>query len=445
MVHFGARKTCVDGIKAGDAVSGLQKYIRRGEVEKAMEMALILIKTGFPGAVFNRLLIIASEDISLGNPFALGVVIRGWEFFIKLLMKHQRCCKSKVKLGPAKDCPEAVKLILGIVKFLAESSSKTRICANAISCALINSTGKVSKTDCDEVFFDKWFRTLDINLRENLKILKKTNPLTRGYRNLRYALVRFLYLIQQVTTEYYNKSAPSSDWDELEREIVDLATLIYIWNDLLAEKKSKHVIVNFIFNALMVVAKKHVKMLPALMSSDASHNVIKDAKAAYKKDKNNLHFMFAVLFVARILRFKLIPDYMSDDDHIFEEITDEDLESLKEMISSGVELDDYVCDKHTVRGRRKKRGIEHFFEEGAKLKFDGPVPHNPYEAEHKRLYLEIESLHGTRKTKFQKIKARKAHVFTEGIGYSLPKRKRRRDKSSDTFELASDKKKIRLG
>ena len=42
-----------------------------------------------------------------------------------------------------------------------------------------------------------------------------------------------------------------------------------------------------------------------------------------------------------------------------------------------LEIPDYALDKHTMRGRRMKRGFEHFFTEGIKLENEADLP-DPY-------------------------------------------------------------------
>ena len=52
-------------------ISAFQKSIRWGEVNSARYFAQELMKMGLPGGVFNRLIIIAAEDVGLADPSLL--------------------------------------------------------------------------------------------------------------------------------------------------------------------------------------------------------------------------------------------------------------------------------------------------------------------------------------------------------------------------------------
>jgi hypothetical protein len=49
-------------------ISALQKSIRWGEINDSRYFAKELMDMGYPGAVFNRLILIAAEDVGLGDP-----------------------------------------------------------------------------------------------------------------------------------------------------------------------------------------------------------------------------------------------------------------------------------------------------------------------------------------------------------------------------------------
>jgi len=62
-----------NGYQMFELLSALQKEIRRGKEEEAMYWALELIEGGFWAHCFNRLLVIAHEDIGLGDQQAFLV------------------------------------------------------------------------------------------------------------------------------------------------------------------------------------------------------------------------------------------------------------------------------------------------------------------------------------------------------------------------------------
>lgn len=73
MSHFFAAKTTRGGYKLGDCISALQKEIRRSNEEAAMYWA-IEIESIEPTYLWNRLAVIASEDIGLASPQTLLLV-----------------------------------------------------------------------------------------------------------------------------------------------------------------------------------------------------------------------------------------------------------------------------------------------------------------------------------------------------------------------------------
>lgn len=62
-----------------EVVSSLQKCIRRGDEELAMYFAVEMIEAGFMDYCWRRLIIIASEDIGIADPFAAILVGRLYE------------------------------------------------------------------------------------------------------------------------------------------------------------------------------------------------------------------------------------------------------------------------------------------------------------------------------------------------------------------------------
>lgn len=63
-----------NNLSASEVISGLQKHIRRGEEEPAMQAAAELLYSGHKmlvGWLLNRLEVIAHEDIGIANPTAV--------------------------------------------------------------------------------------------------------------------------------------------------------------------------------------------------------------------------------------------------------------------------------------------------------------------------------------------------------------------------------------
>lgn len=72
MQMFYGENTTVNGYRSDEAISALQKFIRRGETERAVRAAYELARTspGMKEYLWRRLLIISVEDIGLGEPMA---------------------------------------------------------------------------------------------------------------------------------------------------------------------------------------------------------------------------------------------------------------------------------------------------------------------------------------------------------------------------------------
>ena len=107
-----------------------------------------------------------------------------------------------------------------------------------------------------------------------------------------------------------------------------------------------------LWNRLKVIASEDVglanSMAPVLV------NTLEESYLKGKeKDKGEsmLFLVNAVLFLARSPKSRIVDNLLTVVSHAEEKL----------------EMPDYAIDKHTYRGRKKGRGIEHFFAEGAKL------------------------------------------------------------------------------
>jgi MgsA AAA+ ATPase C terminal len=70
-----AEQVTPGGYRAGEVTSALQKALRRGEEREALHWTSELDLAGFPGYVWKRLRIIASEDVGLADP-SVPVLVR---------------------------------------------------------------------------------------------------------------------------------------------------------------------------------------------------------------------------------------------------------------------------------------------------------------------------------------------------------------------------------
>lgn len=80
-----------------------------------------------------------------------------------------------------------------------------------------------------------------------------------------------------------------------------------------------------------------------------------------------------------------------------------------------IELDDYVYDKHTVEGKKRKRGLQHFLEVGAKIEnpSEGILARGGIKRKAEKIYLESEKDHGTRNANSRFERKRLRATFNE--------------------------------
>jgi hypothetical protein len=75
----------------GEAISALQKFIRRGMEREAVTILLGLVDSGFGAAASRRIVVVASEDIGLADPAAVAqacILATSW-LAIRKDQKHQ--------------------------------------------------------------------------------------------------------------------------------------------------------------------------------------------------------------------------------------------------------------------------------------------------------------------------------------------------------------------
>ena len=97
-----------------EVISALQKAIRRCEEENAVYWALELYKSGFSKALWNRLLVITSEDVGLAESGIEVSINALYNIFLALIEKK-------------KDSPEALLPTLHAVVLLARAKKSRYI------------------------------------------------------------------------------------------------------------------------------------------------------------------------------------------------------------------------------------------------------------------------------------------------------------------------------
>lgn len=108
----------INGHEEGDVVSALQKSIRRGEAHDALYFAVDLDLSGKGNWCWNRLLVMASEDVGLADP---DVCVR-----IKTLYDTYQVFKKQKN----DHCPERLMLIHAVL--ILAHANKSRLVDTAL-------------------------------------------------------------------------------------------------------------------------------------------------------------------------------------------------------------------------------------------------------------------------------------------------------------------------
>jgi replication-associated recombination protein RarA len=98
-LYFGALKT-PGGFVTADVTSALQKSIRRGHEKEALFWATELELAGFGEYLWNRLRIINSEDVGVGDPLATLQVRALYENWEQRVKKEKAAAKGGRELPP---------------------------------------------------------------------------------------------------------------------------------------------------------------------------------------------------------------------------------------------------------------------------------------------------------------------------------------------------------
>ena len=123
-----------------------------------------------------------------------------------------------------------------------------------------------------------------------------------------------------------------------------------------------------LWNRLRVIASEDIGLADPHASLIV--NVLEkqyDAAVADNNDSSRLFLVHAVLYLARSPKSRIVDNLLA--------VVYNDEERL--------EIPDYALDKHTYRGKKMGRGLEHFFAEGAKLAkqaYEDPYEKEAFEA-----------------------------------------------------------------
>ena len=313
----GVSKT-YSGIDFDIAKSALQKYTRRGIVNKAVLIAVELYRLkevgGNPGVtnMHNRIAIMAAEDIGVANLSLTLEVIKfiesGEDDIYKLLTFIQLMCESK----------------------------KTRIMSHYWR-AYANTEGREVAIK-HGLKLDTQFSEDDINyINENINCntFNENDP-----TNLRYYILMFMKRL-------LDKDVNAYSWAYFYLEVSKDVTL---------SKRKKFI------NGKGTTGKADIllwKVLSTILDSNIYDILV---EAYYNHTESRPFLQLAILVAIHKLTYSKL-----DTDVYVKEWKENRKELVTQMLSGTykLEVDDFVIDKHTAKGRNNGKTVQDFVDEGA--------------------------------------------------------------------------------
>jgi hypothetical protein len=320
--------------------SCLQKYIRRGETEKAIRCALeleLLSKLGdktkgLRTNMINRLRIISGEEFADSCPKAIIPIakyIANWERDRKLSLN------------------QSAKWLICLIRTM-EKIPKSR---------MVSFTRAAYKyAPLVESLKDK-YKSLYDGIDQTIDIITYSNIKETDSDNLGYFLGRFIYHFDMESDKCFYWAFKIMDIKEkVSRRYRRTGAEYSLWEYLFV-KFPNHLILSVYFNWYKKNPSEHwIYLITAI-------------KTALNLNKNDL------------------PHYQKIIETI--DISDEEVEKIiLDHMSQDFILDDYCIDKHTSEGRKKNRGAIHFAEIGSHVNNESPYVNSVY----KNIYKELKYL-----------------------------------------------------
>lgn len=314
----GATKT-FSGIDFDIAKSALQKYIRRNMVDKAIKIAIEMYRlgeiNGNPGVtnMYNRLALIANEDIGPSNlPLVLEVT--------RLVQNGDR----------------DIYRLVTMVKLLAESS-KTRIMSHAWRTYAVPE-GREAAIKMG-ILVDTDFSDDDIKYFTENKlsdIFAPTDP-----ENIRIYILIFL---RRLLSHDFNAFTWAHFYIEASKDVI------------LTKRKK------FIKgNARCMTGKPDILLWKALarVIPPETHDIL--VEAYYNHTESRPFLQLAI-----ILALYNVPYNTFDiETHVMKWKDTDEILLMMEGKYEPLEIDDFVIDKHTQKGRSMGKDVKDFVDEGA--------------------------------------------------------------------------------
>ncbi|MEM2986886.1 MAG: hypothetical protein QXV60_02180 [Nitrososphaerota archaeon] len=339
---FGGTKT-FSGLDFDIAKSAVQKYIRRNIPQKALLSAIEIYRLQEVGGnsavknLYNRLSIIANEDI---GPAALELVLKVTDL---------------VETNNIKD----VFTLLAIVQLLAESK-KTRLMSHAWTAYATPDGRKIAESkglhlDKD---LDLEYIKENINSSESSELFLPSDPI-----ELRNFVLMFLKRLNEADFNAYT-------WVYFFFE--------YCVNNNITKVKFRP---KFIGSTRSKTSKPDILLWKAL-SKVLPSNTYNILVNAYYKHKESRPFLEHAILIA----IYKIP-YKDFNIEPYVESWKQKKEEVQQMLNGNYELqvDDFVIDKHTRKGRLMGKNIKDFIQEGSKVipedpKFSVPILEEVYKS-----------------------------------------------------------------
>ncbi len=318
----GGSKT-YSGIAFDVAKSALQKYVRRNMTQKAILTAIELFRFGEVGGtagvsnLFNRVAIIAAEDIGVANiPLVLEV--------IKTIEAGNR----------------DIYKLLAMVQLLSESS-KTRIMSHAWRAYATEDGREIAATKGIKLDTDFNYDERNESLQDILETYKsvfvESDPM-----EMRYPIVMFIDKLKQ-----HDLNAFSYCYDYMKK-----------YKNIKIEKRRKFILDKpsgyttksdiLLWKGLSQILDPHI------------HDIL--VRAYYNHTENRPFLQFAIMICM------YDTSYVKFDVDALTNIWENENNNVVVELLSGkyiLEVDPFVIDKHTAIGRGQGRGITEFVEDGA--------------------------------------------------------------------------------
>lgn len=364
------RKTSLNGNQMGDLVSLLQKSIRRCDSEKAMEAAIEIDKSGFGNSAWNRLKIIASEDIGIANSDIACLVVSNYKIWQEFV--GRKTSKSFEN--------EKCRQLLVETIWKMSNSPKSRIVSTWGGASLLKCFESKEKLELDpsklllemdqilvQIFSLFGEKQKDSDIESILKAKSKEEQ----DQFLESSKEKF-FILESTFGKLLEQFMFSFVGPDQKENIANIAKLSPKLLALLQKHiDTKDKVKSGIFNSLCALIHEQIKN---------------------KDQYQRLHILHICLFVIRQYCLPETKSTILDSDCPKKET--EKLYSRNEMIS----VPEWALDKHTAKGKQKKRGLEHFFNESSQVQNENVI--NIYHNDAKIIYETME-----KELKNQKIKS----------------------------------------